>query len=181
MAILRTSPRRRKRCCRGQSTIEAVLCLMFLLMLLFGLVQVAYLYMGQMVAHHASFVTARSYVVGYNVNIVERAAEVGTIGLAGKLVEPAAYAHLSPGELGEIEPVLIGEFVQWSDYLMEYEHWDHVHESTPMLEMEGMVPADIHVIDYPLQLPLQFLFVDDNTVDFSSTTELFNHAAHYLE
>jgi hypothetical protein len=67
-------PKRRKN--RGQTTIESVMALVLLMLIFTGLFQVSYLYVCRIIARHAAFVTARSYVVGFENRIVNRAREV---------------------------------------------------------------------------------------------------------
>ena len=67
---------------RGQATIESVMGIMLLSLIFFSLVQMAHLFVAQMVANHAATVTMRSYVVGFEREIVLRASEVGTIPMA---------------------------------------------------------------------------------------------------
>lgn len=168
---------------RGQTTVEAVICLMLLLLILFSLIQVAYLYMGQMIAHHAAFVTARSYVVGFDRRVVRRASEVGTIGLAGHLEQPVAYQNLSPAEQGDVEPSLIAEFLQDNRYTIWYEHWPLVQTDLPMLDMDGMAEVKIRVRQYPLEMPMvgAYMAPGQRTVSFGSKIKMYNHAAYYLE
>jgi hypothetical protein len=154
---------------------------MLLLLIFAGMLQVAYLYMGQIIAHHASFVTARSYIVGFDRRIVQRAREVGSIGFSGHIVDPPAYEGMTPAELGAVEPQLIEQFVQYHGYLMHYEHWPHVSDRTPTFEVDGVVTIGVHVNDYPLQMPMRRAYTRDDSIDFQSETRLYNHAAYYLE
>lgn len=174
---LRVLPRR---CRRGQAAVETVVAVLVLCLILFSLLQVAYLYMGQMVAHHAAFVMARSYVVGFEPRVVQRAEEVGSIGMAGHLVTPESYAGLSPAQLGDIEPDLIAEFLQSSSYTLWYEHWDRIGGQVPVLGTEEMSPFRVRASHYPLEMPMHRAYMRADTVDFGSDLEMYNHAGYYL-
>jgi len=165
---------------RGQAIIETVIALLILCLILFSLLQVAELYSGQMIAHHASYVMGRSYIVGFEPRIVQRAREVGSIGLSGHLEQPEAYANLSPAELGELEPDLIAEFLQTSGYTLWYQHWDRVHSTVPVLSPETMSQFSVNVRDFPLQIPMHRAYMNSDTVDFSSSVEMYNHSGYYL-
>ena len=113
---------RKQRRRRGQATLESVIGVMVLSLLFFGLVQVAYIIMADMVAGHAANVTARSHIVGFERKIVKRAAEVGAIAMSGGIRNPA-YRGMSNIQLGWLEPQLISEFLQSPGYTIDYERW----------------------------------------------------------
>jgi hypothetical protein len=173
--------RRRQRRPRGQSIVEAVICLMVLLLIFFTLTQIAYLYNGQFVANHAAFVSARSHIVGFHPDVVQRAKEIGVIPLAGHVTDPVSLAELPIRELGAIEPTLIGEFVKYPGYLMRYEHWPKATLSLPMFETELIHNYRVEVNDYPVEMPMKEAFMNSGGVDFEGTAKMLNHAAYYLD
>ena len=173
--------RRRNRRPRGQSIIEALVCLMILMLVFFTLTQIAYLYNGQFVANHAAFVSARSHIVGFHPDVVQRANEIGTIPLAGHITEPYSLAVLPIRELGAIEPTLIGEFVKYPGYLMYYEHWPKTRLRLPLFESELIHDYRVEVLDYPVEMPMKDAFIDSGAVDFEGRASMLNHAAYYLE
>lgn len=172
---------KRHRRCRGQATTESLLVFMLLLFILCALVQVAYLYMNQMIAHHTANVTARSYVVGFEEDVVQRAREVGSIGLAGHLTIPPAYAQLTPAELAALEPMLIEQFLLDPGYSLAYERWHLVDSDMPTSRDGSMADIRIEIRNYPLDMPMTDLYMRDDTVDFQSEATLHNHASYYLE
>jgi len=165
---------------RGQATIETVVAVILLCLVCFGLLQVARLYTSQMIAHHTAFVMARSYVVGFNERIVQRAREVGSIGLSGDLEQPAVYANLSPARLGAIEPDLIEEFVSSPNYTLWYQYWDRVGSTVPVMGLEGLSDFQVRVHDYPLEMPMHRAYMNADSVNFGSQATLYNHAGYYL-
>ncbi len=178
---MRAKPRRLRRKCGGQAIIESVMGIMLLLLIFFALLQVAILYMAQMVSDHASFVTARSYIVGFDNDIVQRAREVGTIPMSGHIEQPVAFSNLSPAQLGAMEPQLIEEFLQTRGYTLWYQHWPHISADLPMLGGEGEANIRIHVNEYPLEMPMHRAYIRNDTIDFGSRMRLHNHAGFYLD
>ncbi|MFT5130267.1 MAG: hypothetical protein ACI8W8_003896, partial [Rhodothermales bacterium] len=136
---------------------------------------------GQFVANHAAFVSARSHVVGFHPDVVQRAKEVGVIPLAGHITDPESLAALPIRELGAIEPTLIGEFIQHPGYLMYYEHWEKAHLSLPLFESELIHDYRVRVNNYPVEFPMKRAFMDSGGVDFEGKASMLNHAAFYLE
>lgn len=165
---------------RGQAAIETVLALLLLCLIFFALVQITYLYMGQMIAHHTVFVMARSYVVGFNERIVHRAREVGSIGMAGHLEQPEAYATRSPGDLGAVEEDLIAEFLSTDRYTLWYQYWDRISGSTPVAEAERIETFRVQVWNYPLVMPMRAAYLSSDSVDFGSNVDMYNHAAYFM-
>lgn len=175
-----TRSRTARRLTSGQAAVEAVIALLLLCLVFFALVQIAYLYIGQMVAHHTAFVMARSYVTGFEERIVHRAREVGSIGMAGHLVQPVAYTTLSPAQLGALDEELIREFLDSPTYTMRYEYWDRIDGTVPLTDGPGIQDFRVRVWNYPLELPMRGAYMDSGSVDFGSDARLYNHAAYYL-
>ncbi len=172
---------RRRRRQRGQATIETVMAVLLLSLIFFGTVQLVYLYIAQLIAHHTSFVTARSYVVGFEDQVVSRAMEVGAIGLAGHLTYPDTYINYDPLALSVIEPELIRSHLGSTGYTIYYQYWDRIVNYLPVTEFDDVVPISIRVFDYPVDMPMRQAYMNSSTVDISSTTRLMNHAAYFLQ
>jgi hypothetical protein len=160
---------------------ESVLAILLLSLVLFAALQVAHLYTAGMIASHTAAVTARSYVVGFDTDIVQRASEIGSIGMAGHLEQPEEYANLTPAELGAVEPRLIERFVSTDGYTLWYQHWGRIHEDLPVLGGEGMAEVRIQARDYPLEMPMHRAYTGQDAVDFERSARLLNHAGYYLE
>lgn len=174
-------PGRRRAGRRGQAMIESVMAVLLLSLILFALLQVGYLYIAQMITDHTAFVMGRSHAVGFNRRLVRRAMEVGSIGMAGHIVTPAAYTDLPPRELGAMEPLLIQEFLSTNDYTMYYQHWDRLAPVLPLWEHDQVETYRVNVNEYPLDMPMSGAYVRNRAIDFHGQAELLNHAAHYLE
>ena len=165
---------------KGQAIVESVIAFMVILLIFFTLTQLMLLASAQFIADHSAFVAGRSHVVGFDHDVVQRAKEVGSIGLAGHVTNPPALEGLSMLELGAIEPVLIGEFIQESGYILRYEHWHLVDLTLPANEDEIVETFQVNVRNYPVDLPMSDAFMGD-TIDLRGSAKLFNHAALYLE
>ena len=165
---------------RGQAITETVLALMLLCLVFFALVQIAYLFMNQMIAHHTAYVMGRSYIVGFEHRIVQRAREVGSIGLSGHIVDPPAYAEFSPAQLGAVEPALIRDHLENPGYRIWYQHWPRVRYRLPVLGGEGPARFGVRVEDYPLEMPMHRAYMRGDSIDFGSEATFYNHAGYYL-
>ncbi len=166
---------------RRQTITETVLALMVVLLIAFSLLQVGIFYKNQMIADHAAFVTARSYVVGFSDDIVHRAQEVGSIGMAGALQTPAAYASMTPLELADAEPRLIEQFLQTQGYTLYYEYWDRISRDVRSIGTDGMNDFRVSARGYPVEMPMHRAYMNGDTVDFDGEVRMFNHAGLYLE
>lgn len=181
----------RRRRCRGHVTVEATMVILLLSLMFMGLAQITYVYVGQLIAHHTAFVTTRSYVVGYHPELVQRAKEVGSIGLAGPILEPYDATGLSPLELSAREPMLIQEHIengsvpggdQWTT--LDYTYWPQVFAYGVYPWSSSNEVADVHVRvwDYPLDMPMSRAFVrEGGVVDLDSRVRMLHHAEAYLE
>lgn len=183
-ASVRPFAQRRRQ--RGQAAIESVMVLLLVLSVFSVLLYYGYLGIAKLVGYHATFVTARSQVVGFHRDIVLRAKEVGTIGLAGSPTAPGYVVGLGPGPLGDAEKILIPEFVQSrTGYSIFYEKWPEVHASLPIADSEGLVNTRVWVSDYHMgdaTHPMPFNLQDlSATINGSYTLSMYDHAAFYLK
>lgn len=162
--------------------MESVLALLLLCLVVFSLLEVGILYKNQMIADHTAFVMARSYCVGFASDVVQRAAEVGSIGMSGRLEQPAAYAYMTQRELAAADPEMIENFLAHNEYTMSYEYWDRIRQQTPGdIGPDGMNDFKVDVRDYPVEMPMHRAYMNGDTVDFSGEVRMFNHAGIYLQ
>lgn len=178
----RLTTRRRR---RGQTTVESVLVMSVLFIIFAMVIYLCYLGIARMVGYHASFVTTRSYVVGFHDDIVERAKEVGSMGMAGPPETPDDIVGLDPIALGSREPTLIRDFLTEDGYTLYYTHWHNTYADLPTLETDGTVSIRVWTRDYhmgdddhPMPLNLHKLRTDINRENY---VRMYNHAAFYLE
>ena len=45
----------------------------------------------------------------------------------------------------------------------------------------GQVDVSVNVSDYPLEIPMHRAYMSSDTIDFSGSVSMFNHAGLYLE
>ena len=50
-----------------------------------------------------------------------------------------------------------------------------------VLEIRRRIKLREHLRDFPLQVPLTELWIEDGSVDFSGEARLLNHAGYYLQ
>lgn len=136
----------------GQAMLESIIVILTVCLVLFGLLQVAIVYTGQEVLHHAAARAARAKAVGFNDWMVEKAVRVASIPNAGERLEPIVPnyvnsdipANATPGEAMDIafskrpimsspaaaiESARIPEYLASenygrSTYILNYEEWE---------------------------------------------------------
>lgn len=136
----------------GQAMLESIIVILTVCLVLFGLLQVAIVYTGQEVLHHAAARAARAKAVGFNDWMVEKAVRVASIPNAGERLEPIVLnqvnsgisANDTPGEAMDaafsrrpvssspaaaIEAARIPEYLASenygrSTYILNYEEWE---------------------------------------------------------
>lgn len=83
----------------GQAMLESCIVVALMSLLLFGLMEVARLFMGREVLHYAASVGARAHAVGFNDFMIFKTVRVAAIPVAGKLAHPVvAAANPAVGE-----------------------------------------------------------------------------------
>lgn len=110
---------------RGATIVESVIVMIILLLILFGLLQVAQLSTAKIFADYASFRGARSAAVGFKDYLVDREARIKAIPASGRLVDPARDSLDDGGgaySLYASEKVMIENYMDGTRWL-EYEYW----------------------------------------------------------
>lgn len=72
----------------GQAILESCIVVALMSLILFGLIEIARLFMGREVLHYAATVGARAHAVGFNDFMIFKTVRVATIPVAGKLTHP---------------------------------------------------------------------------------------------
>ncbi|MBO7299667.1 MAG: hypothetical protein J6V41_07690 [Kiritimatiellae bacterium] len=132
--------------------LESIIVILTVCLVLFGLLQVAIVYTGQEVLHHAAARAARARAVGFNDWMVHKAVKVAVIPNSGERLEPITPNYVNsgissdatPGEAMDIafsrRPVtsspaagiesaripeyLASENYGRSSYILNYEEWE---------------------------------------------------------
>jgi hypothetical protein len=73
----------------GQAIIESCLVVALMAMVLFGLIEIARLYMGREVLNYAATVGARAHSVGFDDFMIYKTVRVASIPIAGQITTPA--------------------------------------------------------------------------------------------
>lgn len=136
----------------GQAMLESIIVILTVCLVLFGLLQVAIVYTGQEVLHHAAARAARARSVGFNDWMVDKAVNVAVIPNSGERLEPIVLgqvnsgiaANATPGEAmdaafsrrpvvsspsaaeesARIPEYLASENYGRSTYVLNYEEWE---------------------------------------------------------
>ena len=139
---------------RGQSLIEACLCILLISLIFAGLFQVSQIFAAKEILYHAANRTARAKAVGLNRFMTAKAARVAAIPNAGRMLVPefenvdtglrAAVRSLKPGDLWayavrtvpfseqvHIEKARIPHYlssVDWwqAGHMLDYDAWESV-------------------------------------------------------
>lgn len=173
---------------KGQTISEAVMCMLFICLVLFGLLQIFYIFVAQMITDYSAFCAARSRSVGFADYLVSRNARVAAIGASGPLVYPeGAEYNTDPLSLFAAERVRIPEYMQGSRWL-EYEYWgtnSSNEENTSLGISAGTdttpnVQATVSFRNYPFNFPMRAAFSGSETLDISKQAEVMNYATHYV-
>ncbi|MFO7869920.1 MAG: hypothetical protein R6V03_00605 [Kiritimatiellia bacterium] len=199
----------------GQSLIESCLVILLICLIFAGVMQVSQIAAGREILHHAAARGARAKTVGFNYWMVKKAVRVAAIPNAGPMTTPAfentdtglrlALETRRPGDLwdavlgGELQPSsaqyhieaaripeYLGSLHEWrARHILDYEDWDSVHFSTPLLLFgtAGFQP-ELEVgtsQDYPLWVPGHRAFYAADEVGLSGRCLMEAHYPLYIE
>lgn len=200
---MKSALRRRR---AGQALLESCLVMALLSLLLFGVLQVARLYLARETLDYAAVAGARARTVGFNDFMVHKVVRVAAIPNAGRLLNPAVerapglaalwgaatpgllwdYAlRASPGspqfelERSRVPLYLAAENGGELAAILDYERWDDLRY-TVVESSAAEVRADTRQ-DLPLTLPFHRAFYAADEVTLDGRADLENHAALYLE
>ena len=188
-------PSRRTR--SGQAYLETFLVLLVLLLVLFGLLQVALSYGDREVLHHAAARAARAKAVGFNDWMATKAARVAASPSCGHLLSDGlGYDAGTGGTAADFERERIPEYLAAenyarSQYILDYEEWSRGSlrvQTSGSLFGGGVLHASAD-FDAPLRMPFAGWFVpaarrDENGVPrirLERSAPAGEHATLYLE
>lgn len=178
--MIKSGEKKERRGESGQTMVEAVICMLMICLVLFGLLQVFYLAVAGMVADYAAFCTARSASVGFSDYLLNRTSRVAAIGASGDMIEPTGYDY-SPIEQLWLErgsSGLASQYIQGVRWL-EYEYSDNM-ECRVNRGMDT-VEAEFTASDYPVELPMSGAYWGDEGIDITAESRVMNYSRHYLE
>ena len=182
---------------RGSTMIEAVICMLVICLILFGLLQVFYVTAAQMITDYSAFRAARSETVGFNEEIVEREGKLKAIAASGRMRFPIDMTSESTGSYPFSSA--IGQFY-WErlaiiDYMkmrrtLKYEYWhpeynvnkNHSTSYTVTSVSQGdTFTAYAKFLDYPWIMPMRGAFVTEGKLNIEGKSELSRQSTMYLE
>ena len=165
----------------GQSIIEGTLCLLFLCLIIFGLLQIFYISVAQLFTDYSGFFAARSATVGFAPYIVTRTARASVVAASGRPPSPGVAGRTPSSGEG-------GEYLWIKDYQagrrgLSYPYWDGSTNYSNSSNTQGdTVSSYVQFNNYPLDFPMRAAFTNSDSVDINSnTSNLINHSIVYLE
>ena len=179
---------------RGESIVEGMISMLFLCLILFGLLQIFYLSVAQMLTQYAAYAAARAYSVGLNnvgnesdgTNVVQRVAQTAVVGASGALSTPSnSYSSMTLQASSEIFPLpalrdsgygdsygLLANYqsgISWIDY----QYWGRSSSSSGVsfwgnasISNKLSVGA-AEFQNYPLTFPMKSAFVHGDSLNIS--------------
>lgn len=168
--------------------IESCIVILLLCFLLFGLFQLAQIFMAQEIVTHAAARGARAKIVGFNDFMVYKAVRVATIPTAGRLTYPDSsggpLAQWTAVEQPNI-PLYMG--TEWSaqlPWVLDYEDWPTIRYSVLEQDAPPMVWFQVQQTYALTNLFGDFFtkfFYADETVVLDGEVSLDNHYPLYLD
>ncbi len=182
---------------RGSTMIEAVICMLIICLILFGLLQIFYITAAQMITDYSAFRAARSETVGFKEEIVEREGRLKAIAASGRMRFPIdmtsasndSYPYSSAVEQFYWERLAIIDYMEMRRTL-KYEYWSpdyNVNENystsyTVTSSPQGdTFTAYATFLDYPWIMPMRRAFVTDGSLNIEGKAELSRQSTMYLE
>jgi len=166
---------------KGQAIIESVMCMLVTFLILFGLLQIFYLSVAQMITDYSAFTSARSAAVGFLNDKVIRNARVASIGASGRLVMGGAYG------LNQDESMWIQDYIGGNREL-DYEYWYSANNSTNTslsLSVDtnsgGMSRSLILFNNYPINFPMKGAFTNADSTDIRAEGGIMNSCVFFTE
>ena len=181
---------RKKRAERGATILESLICILFLCLIFFGLMQIFQWSMAQMLTEYSSFYTTKAYSLGYSRSIIERASRVAITGASGR--DMSAVPTVAPFTQSNLSTAA-EEYMSYGQYgsrSINFEYWepDNITSDTPLIEINysetgtNSVRGTVKVKNMPLLSENLSWFLGGATeANPSGEANSFNHSSLYLE
>lgn len=192
---------------RGSAIVEAVISMLLICMILFGLLQFFYYAAAQMVTDYAAFRAARSESVGFKDALVTMEGRLKAISASGRMRKPLDLTYDEDEDGNEIKPnysfsSVIDQFrferLAIIDFMenkrpLEYEYWEpkekDMNDDTKFQtrltikssSMGNSFTEKTVFTDYPWIMPFRKAFVTDGKIDIKGESKMSRHSAQYLE
>lgn len=183
---------RKKNSERGATILESLMCILFLCLIFFGLMQIFQWSMAQMLTEYSSFYAAKAYSLGYSNRIIERAARVAITGASGQDVSATpTVAPFSQKNLSEAAEEYM-RYGQYGSRGIRFEYWEDEgntinsnlpHISIRYSNLRGNISyGEVEVTHMPLLTENLSWFVGGATeASPKGQATSFNHSSLYLE
>lgn len=180
---------------RGSAIAEAMLCLVFLCFIFFGLMQIFQWAAAKMLCEYSAFYTAKAHALGYWHSIVIRAARVAATGASGQDISgsPATIPYSREALARRARDYM--ERGRYGAYQVNYEYWEGTEEygdgrggrlviwpNNISFEPEN-VSVSVQLQNLPLLTPGIAHFLGNVTSVNIPAGEaiMYNYAGNYLE
>jgi hypothetical protein len=159
-----------------------VICL-----ILFGLLQLFYLSVAQMITDYSAFTSARSAAVGFADYIVSRNARVASIGASGRLITGDSGYTSNPLSQFQAEYIRIQEYLSGLRYI-EYEYWFSYNNSTNTSlglsvnpDSGGLASSTTQFNNYPINFPMKGAFTSAESTDIKADARIISAGSFFIE
>ncbi len=175
---------------RGATILESLMCILFLCLIFFGLMQIFQWSMAQMLTEYSSFYASKAYSLGYSRSIIERASRIAITGASGE--DTSATPTVAPFTQRNLSDAA-SEYMSYGQYgpsVINYEYWepDSITSDTPIIEVDysntssDIINSKVRVKNMPLLAENLSWFVGGATeANPTGEARTFNHASLYLE
>ena len=182
---------------RGSAIIEAVISMLLICLILFGLLQFFYYAAAQMVTDYAAFRAARSRTVGFNDIRVNMEGRMKAISASGRMRVP--FDMTQDEVANQSNTSTIGQYyyerLAIIDYMenvrpLAYEYWAPQYNTFPdhkttlsfkSSDMGNSFTEKAVFTDYPWIMPFRKAFVTGEKIDIKGESKMSRHSAQYLE
>jgi len=190
----------------GQAMLESCLVIACLCLLLFGVMQVAQVFLAAEIMDHAAAFGARARAVGFNDFMVHKVTRVATIPVAGQMTSPGFVRNANSAQWGSrpigqlwdialktapISPQFDTESSRIPLYLgaqnygelspvLDYADWDTVRYPS-VLNLSATEVRSTMSQAFPLRWPMVQLFYADDSVNVRGYAAMDSHYTFYLE
>ena len=175
----------------GSTMIEAVICMLIICLILFGLLQVFYFVIGQYFIDYAAIRGARSRAVGFRDYLIGREVRVNALPASGDIVSPTLDENSAADRLTR-ERSYINSYVGGNRWL-EYEFWygkssdenRKVNTTLTYTAAVSMNMTDLYTKFTDYAFPDTYLkhlfFGKGNGIDLEGKASLTDYSSNYIE
>ena len=117
---------------RGSSILESMIAILLLCLIFFGIMQVFYFAMGDMICRYAAFNGARALSLGYTPRITEKTVRLSAMGISGKDRSSPKLKTLPRADLLKKMQM----YMMTGNADVDFEYWQNQHiinRSAPIL------------------------------------------------